>query len=533
MLHAYTVEQIRAAEKPLLEAQTAPDDLMKSAAHAVFEAAGAMLRWPDTVGDFRESPKCLLLVGKGGNGGDALYAGAELALAGHAVDAWLAWGSAHEPALEAFTNAGGTVLKDAPEDCRDYRLAIDGLTGIGGAGGLDEQVGQVLDGLADWYVHVLAVDVPSGVNADTGECGDIHVTADATVTFGGWRRAHGLAPECGIQLLAQPSIADGRSIADELDVGASDTVLFRAVPGETPQPWPDSLDTLPADNEPLMEPGFYDDKYTGGVVGIRAGSATYPGAALLATTGAVRATPAMVRYAGSQAGEVVRGLPEVVVKQRLEDAGRVQAWVFGPGVGTDSQARGELALLLGREEPLLIDADGLTLLSTDPELRELLRGRPGETVLTPHDGECERLRDALGIDPASRWEEAQALSQALNCTVVRKGRATIVADPARDYTLVVDTGTSWAATPGSGDVLAGIMGARMAREQARWGGATLGVAQSVIIHATAAWLSAQTEFGPGPTSASKIAESIPAATAKLRVLPAEPAANRAKKFRGF
>ena len=112
MLHAYTVEQIRAAEKPLLEAQTAPDDLMKSAAHAVFEAAGAMLRWPDTVGDFRESPKCLLLVGKGGNGGDALYAGAELALAGHAVDAWLAWGSAHEPALEAFTNAGGTVLKD-------------------------------------------------------------------------------------------------------------------------------------------------------------------------------------------------------------------------------------------------------------------------------------------------------------------------------------------------------------------------------------------------------------------------------------
>lgn len=518
MLHAYPVDAIRTAEHTLIGAESAPDELMKSAAHAVFQAAEAMLQWPDFVGSLYDNRRTLLLVGKGGNGGDALYAGAELALAGHAVDAWLAWGSAHKPALEAFQNAGGTVLDQAPEDCRIYRLAIDGLTGLGGSGGLDAQVGGVLEGLKDWYAHVLAVDVPSGIDADTGAAGEVHVTADATVTFGGWRRAHGLAPECGIALLAQPAIADGRTIGDELDPLISDTILFRAVAGDAPHPWPDSLDPLCADNEPSAEPGFYDDKYTGGVVGIRAGSDTYPGAAVLTATGAVRATPAMVRYAGLQADEVVRVLPEVVVTRMLEDAGRVQTWVFGPGVGTDSQARGELALLLGRVEPLLIDADGLTLLAADPELRELLRDRPHDTVLTPHDGEFARLRDAAGIAPTNRYEETKALATALNCAIVRKGRATIVADPARDHTLVVDAGTSWAATPGSGDVLAGIIGARMAREQARWGGSTFGLAQSVSIHANAAWLSAQTEFGPGPTSASLIANAIPAATAKLRTL---------------
>ena len=157
MVYAYTAEQIRAAEKPLLDAQSSTDELMKSAAHAVFEAAEAMLAWPDPLADLRQNRKTLLLVGKGGNGGDALYAGAELALAGHTVDAWLAWGSAHEPALEAFRNAGGNVLTDVPEDLPEYRFAIDGLTGLGGAGGLDEQTGQVIQGLADWYLSLIHI----------------------------------------------------------------------------------------------------------------------------------------------------------------------------------------------------------------------------------------------------------------------------------------------------------------------------------------------------------------------------------------
>lgn len=525
MVYAYTAEQIRAAEQPLLEAQAEPDELMKSAAHAVFEAAEAILAWPDPLAFMRNRPKTLLLVGKGGNGGDALYAGAELALAGHTVDAWLAWGSAHEPALEAFRNAGGTVLDGTPQEVRDYRFAIDGLTGLGGAGSLDEETGRVIQGLADWYAHVLAVDVPSGIDADTSERGDIHVTADATVTFGGWRLAHGLAPECGIQLLADPRLADGRSISDNLGPADAPASISRAVSSH--HDWPESLAELSRTNVPNMEPRFHDDKYSGGVVGIRAGSDTYPGAAVLCTAGAVKATPSMVRYAGPQAMEVVRAWPEVVVTRKLEDAGRVQAWVFGPGVGTDSVARSELAYLLGREEPLLIDADGLTLLSLDPELRDLLRGRAGQTVLTPHDGEFTRLRDAEGVAPADRLAETRALAESLNCIVLRKGRSTIMSNARHDgVDSVVNAGTSWAATPGSGDVLAGIVGAHLAQIAARWGNnAFLSDTQPVVVHAMASALAARTEYGDGPTHASAIASAVPAATAKLNTFTGLPAAS--------
>ena len=525
MGYAYTAEQIRAAEQPLLDSQSAPDELMKSAAHAVFGAAEAMLQWPDPISFFRENRKTLLLVGKGGNGGDALYAGAELALAGHTVDAWLAWGSAHEPALRAFRNAGGTVLIDPLEDLREYRFAIDGLTGLGGAGSLDEQTGRIIQGLADWYAHVLAVDVPSGIDADTGEKGEFHVTADATVTFGGWRLAHGLAPECGIQLLADPHLADGRAISDNLSPVESAALLHRAVRDE--HEWPESLTQLSATNVPNLEPSFHDDKYSGGVVGIRAGSDTYPGAAILCASGAVHASPSMVRYAGPQALEVVRALPEVVVTQKLEDAGRVQAWVFGPGTSTGSTARSELAYLLGREEPLLIDADGLTLLSADPELRELLRGRSAQTVLTPHDGEFARLRDAEGIKESDRLTETRELADSLNCIVLRKGRTTILIDPRHDSgASIVDAGTSWAATPGSGDVLSGITGAHLAQIAARWGNdAFLSDTQPVLIHAVATALAAQTEFGPAPARATAIAEAVPAATAKLHRFSGLPAAS--------
>ena len=144
--------------------------------------------------------RALVLAGPGGNGGDALYAGAELQLAGHNVDALLTAGHAQERALSAFTNAGGTVLERLPEGSAEYALAIDGITGIGGSGGLRGELADVVAWLRG--VQVLAVDVPSGVDANTGEAGELHVSADATVTFGGWRRAHALAPECGVQLLA-------------------------------------------------------------------------------------------------------------------------------------------------------------------------------------------------------------------------------------------------------------------------------------------------------------------------------------------
>ncbi|SDS75014.1 bifunctional ADP-dependent NAD(P)H-hydrate dehydratase/NAD(P)H-hydrate epimerase [Corynebacterium timonense] len=485
MFHeAYTADQIRAAEKPLLEAQDAPDELMKKAAHAVFRAAEEMLGHPSRV---------VLLVGTGGNGGDALYAGAELALGGHRVDAWCVFGTAHSPALEAFRNAGGQLLSGPPET--GYDLLIDGILGLSGSGGLPSSLASPLTAAR----QVLAVDVPSGVEADTGVAGEVRVDADVTVTFGGWRVAHALAPECGTAL-----VADIGGVAGELS-RAADVTIARAVCPE--RAWPDGLVPLGPLPAPSLEPGARDDKYSGGVVGIRAGSSTYPGAALLCVAGAVAATPAMVRYAGPQAAEVVRAHPEVVAAPDLERTGRVQAWVYGPGAGTDEAAADELAWLIAREEPLLIDADGLTLLATHAHLRRALRERTAATVVTPHDGEAKRLADAVGLEDKDRLATARELADLLGCTVLLKGRSTIIAEPNGGRCTIVDAGNSWAATPGSGDVLAGVAGARMARGDE--------VAQAVQVHAAAAKLAAATAYGEAPTSASVIAAHIRPATALL------------------
>lgn len=490
----YTVDQIRAAEAPLIEGTERPDELMQKAAHAVAEVARSLY-------DPRE---VLILAGPGGNGGDALYAGAELALAGIRVAAHLTAGKAHDRALAAFTNAGGTLPDDLPEP----DLIIDGITGIGGSAGLRDNLRAVVGYTQRSQARVLSVDVPSGVAADTGEAGELHVTADATLTFGGWRRVHALAPECGLQLLADISELGAR-LVEGLPVRADDgppSVLANRAVLPADLELPEGIVTLPKVSARSVEPSPTDDKYSGGVVGIRAGSGQYPGAALLSVAGAVNATPAMVRYVGPQALEVVRRHPEVVVTEKLEDAGRVQAWVFGPGAGTEDTA--ELEWILRQDVPVLVDADGLTLLAQSPDLRRLLRDREKETVLTPHDGEFARLQEVVGVPHADRLTETMELARELGATILRKGRSTIIVSR---EAFVVDAGHSWAATPGSGDVLSGIAGARLALPGSE---AAQTMVEAVSVHAVAAKRAAQTPYGDAPAPASRIAEFVREATAR-------------------
>ncbi|QGU05800.1 bifunctional ADP-dependent NAD(P)H-hydrate dehydratase/NAD(P)H-hydrate epimerase [Corynebacterium comes] len=537
--HAYPVDLIRVCEQVLLDAQSAPDELMRQAAHAVAVAAGVLVAAPapTLLRAQATDRRILLLVGAGGNGGDALYAGAELA-ANHTVEAVLLGrdGRVHERALTAFRTAGGHVIGGLPEDLRPYRLVVDGILGIGGSGGLNQGLGEWLERVREHHhIPVLAVDVPSGVDADTGALSGHHVTADVTVTFGGLRHVHAVSSACGEVLVADIAVR-GRALSEELLrrvilEEAGYVMALRAV-HPTGREWPAPLHRLStySNNEPL-EPEAGDDKYSGGVVGLCAGSATYPGAALLTATGAVRATSAMVRYVGDQKFAVVRAVPEVVISDAVADTGRVQAWVVGPGRGTDAAAEAELAGLLARPEPLLIDADALTLLARSAPLRTILRERTASTLLTPHDGEFRRLADALdaGIpDPAAdRLGAVRALSDELDCGVLLKGRHTVIALPGTRLGMYAfDAGSSWAATPGSGDVLAGIAGAWLARAAAwlermpvepaqRFPTELLSACDAVQVHSTAAWLAAQTPDGPAPTSASRIAEAVPQATARL------------------
>jgi hydroxyethylthiazole kinase-like uncharacterized protein yjeF len=300
-----------------------------------------------------------------------------------------------------------------------------------------------------------------------------------TVTFGGLKPVHALA-DCGRVEL----------IDIGLDLGAPDLLGFEAA--DVAARWP--------------VPGPRDDKYTQGVTGVLAGSATYPGAAILSTGAAVAATSGMVRYAGSAAHDVVNHWPEVVATADTESVGRVQAWVVGPGLGTDESAAAALRLALSSDLPVIADADALTLLAAAPDL---VVNRSAPTVLTPHAGEYQRLAGAdVGSD---RVGAARTLADTLGATVLLKGNVTVIASRGGIY--LNPAGQSWAATAGSGDILSGVIGALLAAGIP----AAEAAAMAAFVHARAAALAAA-HPGPNaaPTSAGGILAHLRAAIASLR-----------------
>ena len=249
-------------------------------------------------------------------------------------------------------------------------------------------------------------------------------------------------------------------------------------------------------------PGPTDDKYTQGVTGIAAGSATYPGAAVLATGAAVFATSGMVRFAGGAAPGVRDRWPEVITTDTVAAAGRTQSWAVGPGIGTDEPGRAVLAAALDRDVPLCIDADAITLLAAHDELRATLRGR--QVVITPHDREFARIAGEVGAD---RVGAARRAAAELGVTVLLKGNATVVADP-DGRTLVHPSSSSWAATAGSGDVLSGMIGALLAAGLEPWWAAGCATA----VHGRAAQLAA----AGAPAPASRILAAVPDAIRDVR-----------------
>ncbi|MBC3186515.1 NAD(P)H-hydrate epimerase [Corynebacterium sp. zg-331] len=529
----YPVDSVRRAEAALLAHQSEPDQLMREAARHVAATAVAMLdrRRPGTP----HRPRVLLLVGTGGNGGDALYAGALLLERGISVAALTLGSRTYPGAAEAFLDAGGIFLDQDPDRVGEeaawgYHLVIDGIAGLGGHAGLSDAAAWLADDLLHAGVPVLAIDVPSGLPADTGQPPPPRIlerhgtrrtvagflTAHATLTFGALRPVHAAHTACGQVLCADLCLRGAPSLSEALkDSADPSALLYRAVPPVSP------LDPVPGEIYPLsplplltgeLEPSGTDDKYSSGVVGILAGSAAYPGAGVLAAQAAVRATPSMVRYVGGDYRSVVAALPEVVGAADLTATGRVQAWVVGPGRGTDEEAAEELTAVLGRPEPVLCDADALTLLTRNPQAQRLVRQRPrGSTVLTPHAGEFARLRRGLGLaeSAAPPWMQAAEVARELGAVVLLKGRFTSIAR--ENVTIIIDTGHSWAATPGSGDVLAGLLGAWLARMPDRPHEAA---ALATHLHAVSARIAAETPEGPAPTSASEIAAAIPTATAR-------------------
>jgi hydroxyethylthiazole kinase-like uncharacterized protein yjeF len=206
----------------------------------------------------------------------------------------------------------------------------------------------------------------------------------------------------------------------------------------------------------LPVPAAESDKYRRGVVGIAAGSSRYPGAAVLAVSGALRGGAGAVRYVGPAGDAVIARFPETLVSDRgAAKAGRVQAWVVGPGAGDDA---GSVNEVLGMDVPVLLDADGLRLAE-----RDTVRGRTAPTLMTPHAGEAAAL---LGVRreevEGARLASVRELAAAYRSTVLLKGSTTLVADAEGGAVRVNATGTGWLATAGSGDVLSGLAGSLLA-----------------------------------------------------------------------
>jgi hydroxyethylthiazole kinase-like uncharacterized protein yjeF len=324
-----------------------------------------------------------------------------------------------------------------------------------------------------------AVDIPSGIDVHTGAIRGPAVRAALTVTFGGLKPVHALA-DCGRVELVDIG----------LELPGADLIGLEAA--DVKARWP--------------VPGPHDDKYTQGVLGVVAGSAAYPGAAILCSGAAVAATSGMVRYAGPAAAEVVSHWPEVVAASSVQTAGRVQAWAIGPGLGTDAAAVTALTFVLDSDVPVIVDADALTVLAAHPGL---VSDRKAPTVLTPHAGEYARF--GLGPVGDDRVAAARRLADALGATVLLKGNVTVIADPGGSVYLN-PAGGSWAATAGSGDVLSGIIGALLAAGLP----AAEAAAAAAFVHSRAANASAA-DPGPAPvpTSASRILAHIRSALAHL------------------
>lgn len=450
MRQAHTVEQVRAAEAALM-ARVPEGSLMQRA------ASGLAVAIADLLGR-SYGARVLLLVGPGDNGGDALYAGVLLARRGARVEVLLLADRVHEAGLAALREAGGRVVTVVEAHRPD--VVVDGILGIGGRPGLRAGATDALARFAG--TPVVAVDVPSGVEVDTGRLDGDHVRADLTITFGTHKIGH----------LVDPA-AEACGVVHLVDIGLD---------------LPDAAVTaLQADDVAalLPVPQPFDHKYSRGVVGVRAGSADYPGAAVLCTAGAGSGFAGMVRYLGAAADAVRAGHPEVVVGD-----GRVQAWVVGSGGSGDAERA--LADAIEDGVPVVADADAI---------QHVTAGSGVPMLLTPHAGELARL---LGVErtevESDQLAHARRAAMELGVVVLLKGRHTLTAAP-DGRVRVTTTGVPWLATAGAGDVLAGLCGSLLSAGLDPFDAGSVGS----WLHGAAATVAG----AGGPLTAGRVAESIP------------------------
>jgi len=490
----YTVAQLREIERAAY-AELEPGSLMRRAGEAAAKYALELL------GDKRDLP-VLLLAGPGNNGGDALEMAAVLADAG--VDATVLYlpgqratseeaASAHERARD------GTVgfIDMLPPDAQ-WGLVVDGLFGIGLTRPIEGEYRALVAALDELRCPILALDVPSGLDADTGAVigpDGIAVRATHTVTF--------LGDKPGLHT------ADGRDHAGQVRVEP-----LGVAPGLLPAPAA-RLGSADSFAQHLAARRHNTHKGSFGDVAVIGGAHGMAGAPVLAARGALFAGAGRTFVAMIDPGPGYDSVqPEIMFRLADEFEFDKRTLVIGPGMGGSASAMRLLARALDSDSPLVIDADAITLIGASPDLLKRLAQRSSPAVLTPHPLEAARLlgMTAPGIQ-ADRLASAREIAVRSNAAVILKGSGSVIARP--DGAIFINpTGNAGLATAGSGDVLAGICGALLAQGWPAWEAA----AGSAWIHGTAADLLVAHGVGPIGMTAGELPA---AARAVLNLLVSE------------
>ena len=494
MLQAYAVPDVREAEARVLES-SAEGELMLRAARGLADVVRARC-------EERGAHRVVVLAGPGHNGGDALHAAAMLS--DHAEVAVVGLAAELHAGAEQAARSAGVVMEAVDPDLAEVPEAVhallagadvvvDGLLGLGGRPGLQGAMRAVLDAVPD-AAYLVAVDLPSGADPEGAAPLEDCVHADETVTFAVPKPVH---------LLPVTAPAVGRLTVVDIGVRVdTEPVAERLLPEDVAGLWP--------------VPTASDDKYRRGVLGVIAGSADYPGAAVLCTTAALEAGVGMVRYLGPDPVRdlVLAACPEVVPGQ-----GRIQAMVMGPGVPVQGGETGDRRQIqwfrqaLASDVPLVVDAGALQLLGHWQRTGHLRCEAP--TLLTPHAGELASLLTELRDEEVSREQveaepvrHARRAARSTGAVVLLKGATTVIADP--DPGVPVRTQTdapAWLSTAGAGDVLAGLCGALLAAGLSPRDAGSLGA----LVHGRAAH-----RANPGgPVRATAVARAIPGVVSEL------------------
>jgi len=481
----YSVNQVRAIETAA-RAALPPGTLMRRAGEAAAQHALALLG-----GAASGAPggTVLVLAGPGDNGGDALEAAANLAALGCAVEVIHLAGAAPSAdarqALARAQAAGLAFIDDAAPGAR-YCLVIDGLFGIGLARPLAGHARALAELANAMRCPVLALDVPSGLDADTGAVigpGGIAVRATDTVTFLGDKPGLHTGDGCDHA---------GRVHTSWLEVDAA--VLAQARLND-----PALFAACLAPRRRNSHKGSFGD------VAVLGGAQGMLGAALLAARGALYAGAGRVFVTALDPALGVDPVqPEIMLRDATGFAFERRVVAAGPGLGDSSQAMRLLGKVIDGGGPLLLDADGLNLAAASPDLQERLARRDGPLVLTPHPLEAARLLGVTAtIIQADRLENARELAQRLNAVVVLKGAGSVIARPDGEVA-INPTGNPGLATGGSGDVLAGVCAALLAQGWPAWE-AALG---AVWLHGAAADRLVAEGAGPIGLTAGELPRAI-------------------------